>query len=89
MARPVKQGLDYYPMDVNILSDVKMRRIIKYFGAESIAVILSVLCMIYADEGYYLACNNDLSFLISEFFNSIFFPFGRITRSLFTSKSSF
>ena len=26
MARPIKKGLDYFPMQTNILSDLKVRR---------------------------------------------------------------
>nr|DAK80447.1 MAG TPA: protein of unknown function (DUF4373) [Caudoviricetes sp.] len=29
MARPTKKGLDYFPLDVDFLSDLKVRRIIK------------------------------------------------------------
>ena len=29
MARPIKQGLDYYPLDVGFLQDVKIRRIMR------------------------------------------------------------
>lgn len=29
MARPLKNGLDYYPLNVDFFSDIKVRRLIK------------------------------------------------------------
>ena len=32
MARPLKTGLDYFPLDVDILYDIKVRKIVKKSG---------------------------------------------------------
>ena len=39
MAR-MKTGIDYFPMDVNFLNDIKSRRLLKKCGASSITVQL-------------------------------------------------
>ena len=66
MARPNKQGLDYFPLDVNLLTNLKVRRLISAQGINSIAVIIELLCRIYQGKGYYIERSNDLAFLISD-----------------------
>lgn len=66
MARPLKQGLDYFPLDVDFFEDIKVRRIKKDFGGESVSVLMAILCTIYRDEGYYANYNDDFLFLLSE-----------------------
>ena len=66
MARPNKQGLDYFPLDVNLLTNLKVRRLISTQGINSIAVIIELLCRIYQGKGYYIERSNDLAFLISD-----------------------
>ena len=51
MARPRKDGLDYFPLDVNFLSDLKIKKIIRAYGAQAVAVVMSVLTTIYRDNG--------------------------------------
>ena len=66
MARPLKQGLDYFPLNVDFLSDVKIRKIMRGCGSNSIAILISLLGNIYKDEGYYIWWDNDMPFLISD-----------------------
>ena len=66
MARPNKQGLDYFPLDVNLLTNLKVRRLISAQGINSIAVIIELLCRIYQGKGYYIERSNDLAFLIPD-----------------------
>lgn len=66
MARPLKNGLDYYPLNVDFFSDIKVRRLIKAGGPQSISIIIALLGNIYRDEGYYMRWDNDLTFLISD-----------------------
>ena len=42
MSRPLKKGLDYFPVDTNILSDLKVRRIKREYGAESFLLYMTV-----------------------------------------------
>lgn len=66
MARPIKQGLDYYPLDVGFLQDVKIRRIMRACGIQSIPVLISLLANIYRNDGYFLRWSSDMSFLIAD-----------------------
>ncbi len=66
MARPTKQGLDYFPLDVGFLQDVKIRRIMRACGTQSIPVLISLLANIYRNEGYFLRWDNDMPFLIAD-----------------------
>lgn len=68
MARPMRKGIDYYPLDVNFLSDLKVRKIIQACGPNSIAIIMLLLGTIYGDEGYFMRWDEDVCFLITEAF---------------------
>lgn len=68
MARPIKRGIEYFPVDVGFFEDMKIRRIKKVCGNQSILVLIEILCNIYRDEGYYLGINDDVTFLIAEKF---------------------
>lgn len=49
-----KVGLDYFPVDVDILSDRKLRKIKTKYGYLGFCVYFSLLTLIYKDKGYYL-----------------------------------
>lgn len=66
MARPLKDGIDYFPLDINFLKDIKIRKILIACGPQSIAVLISLLCTIYRDDGYYMRWDEDVRFLISD-----------------------
>lgn len=66
MARPLKQGLDYFPLDVGFLQDMKVRRIIKSCGASAISVLIWLLGSCYRDEGYYIWWTEDLPFIVAD-----------------------
>lgn len=51
MSRPIKQSLDYFPMDVNM--DDKIELIEAKYGLVGFAVIVKLWQKIYASEGYY------------------------------------
>lgn len=65
MARPRKTGLDYFPMDVDFFSDIRIRKLIRYQSGNAIAVYALLLCIIYRD-GYYIRWDEELPFIISE-----------------------
>lgn len=54
MARPIKKGIDYFPVDVSIMSDKKFRRAKMKYGYLAFGVYFALLCLIYEDEGYYI-----------------------------------
>ena len=66
MARPLKKGLDYFPLDVDLIHDIKIRKIMRACGAQSIAVLVDLLGSIYGDEGYYMQWDDDSCFLVAD-----------------------
>lgn len=54
MARPLKSGLDYFPLDSNLFGDPKIEELLFRHGPSGLAIFLAILCRIYR-EGYYLA----------------------------------
>ncbi len=52
-----KQGIDYFPFQLDLIEDRKFRRLRIQYGAVSVLVYLSLLCMIFRDKGYYLDYN--------------------------------
>ena len=66
MARPLKSGIDYFPLDCNFMKDIKVRKILRACGPGAIAVIVNLLCTIYQGDGYYMLWDEDTGFLISD-----------------------
>lgn len=64
--RPIKQGIDYFPMDVGFFTDVKIRKISRACGPQSTSILICLLCNIYKDEGYYILWDEDLPFVIAD-----------------------
>lgn len=65
MARPNKIGLGYFPMDVDLFQDIRIRKLIKYQSGKAITVYALLLCLIYK-RGYYMRWDEELPFIISE-----------------------
>lgn len=65
MARTSKRGLEYFPMDIDIFSDLKIRKLIKYQGGKAITIYALLLCNIYK-QGYYMEWDKELPFICSE-----------------------
>ncbi len=61
MARPRKQGLDYFPLDVDIFSDEKVIAIAGEFGTAGEITIVKLLCAIYRN-GYYIEWSEMMKF---------------------------
>jgi hypothetical protein len=66
MARPLKQGLDYFSFDVDFFDNKKVRRIIRACGPNSGTILICLLCNIYRHKGYYILWNEDLPFDIAD-----------------------
>jgi hypothetical protein len=60
MARPVKQGLDYFPFDVDLINDRKLRKAKLKHGYQATMVYIVLLTLIYKDKGYYLNYSDDV-----------------------------
>ena len=67
MARPTKQGIDYFPLDCQFDDKIEMYVIEK--GAIGLSVLISVWQMIYSNEGYYIQNNKDLHLLLKRRIN--------------------
>ena len=66
MARPQKDGLDYFPFDVDFMKDTKVRRIARTFGCTGTMAIVMLFTDIYRTRGYYMNWDEDTCFDLSE-----------------------
>jgi len=66
MGRPLKQGLDYFSVDVDFFQSAKVRRIIKACGAKSVSVLICLLANVYRKDGYFMKWDGDMGCLIAE-----------------------
>lgn len=64
MARPTKQGIDYFPIDCQFDDKIEMLLIEK--GGNGLSVLITLWQMIYSNEGYFIANNKDLHLLIKR-----------------------
>lgn len=56
MARPIKLGLDYFPMDTNVLKNIKIRRLMKKYESSGVLLYFGLLGDIYGNS-YYIQIN--------------------------------
>lgn len=66
MARPQKEGLAYFSLDVDFFSDRKVKILKGRFGADGITYYLYLLCEIYKGHGYYLEVDEDFDYITSS-----------------------
>lgn len=57
MARPTKEGLDYFPLDVGIFEDEKIEAIAGEFGIKGELAVIKLLCAVYR-KGYFIVWND-------------------------------
>ncbi len=65
MANRAKTGLEYFPLEVTLFSDIKCRKMIRKYGSDAITLYIYLLCRIYED-GYYIELDEDLMFFAAE-----------------------
>lgn len=63
MARPTKEGLDYFELDCHV--DEKIRLIQAEFGLKGFAVVVLLFMEIYGGKGYYMSWNEDTLLLFA------------------------
>ncbi|MBL1228179.1 DUF4373 domain-containing protein [Enterococcus sp. BWB1-3] len=56
MARPAKEGLSYFPLDVKIFENEKVEAISGEFGLKGELIVVKLLCTIY-EKGYFVLWN--------------------------------
>ena len=66
MARPVKKGISYFPLDVDFLKDMKVRKVMRACGSSAPTILVCLLGNIYGDEGYYMLWDEDIRFLVAD-----------------------
>lgn len=54
MPRRLKDGLDYFPLDVRFFSDTRIRRLSMEYGPDGPIVYIMFLTMAYSQNGYYI-----------------------------------
>ena len=54
MPAPTKQGIDYFPFDVDLLDDEALDRLREQYGCVINDVYISLLCLLYKKYGYYI-----------------------------------
>lgn len=57
MARPNKEGLDYFPLDIDIFEDEKIEAIAGEFGIKGELAVIKLLCAVYK-KGYFIVWND-------------------------------
>ncbi len=68
MANLPKKGLDYYSVDTNRYGNRKIRRIIKSFGTDGVAVYDYILSETYRDNGCFLVWDQSRAFDVADYF---------------------
>lgn len=64
MARPTKQGVDYFPLDCHMNDAMKL--IQAEFGLVGYAVVVKLWQKIYSDKGYYTEWGRDVALVFSD-----------------------
>jgi len=68
LARPRKEGLDYFNLDTDRYQDIKIKRLKKNFKCTGIAVYDYILCEIYRVRGCFLEWDENTTFDVAEYF---------------------
>lgn len=66
MARPAKDGLEYWPIDCGFFRDRKIKLLRKEFGVTGVYLVLLMLNKIYEGNGYYIIWDDDECALVSD-----------------------
>ena len=68
MARPRKEGMSYFSVDVDFFSDRKIKILKARYGADGITLFIYLLCEVYKN-GYYLKIDDDFEYIVSDDLN--------------------
>ena len=66
MARPIKDGVDYFPKNTDFYQDDKVRLLRARFGAKGMYLLDYLLCDLYGKNGYFIEWNENKCFLVSD-----------------------
>ena len=81
MARPLKDGVDYFPKDTDFYADDKVRLLRAEFGSKGMYLLDYILCDLYGKNGYFIKWDKNKCYLVScSFFDKrVFEMFGALT----------
>ena len=65
MPRKINNGILYFPIEINLFNDRKIRRLVRHSGDAAFTVYLRMICDIYA-SGYWLEANENFIFDMAE-----------------------
>lgn len=68
LARPIKKGLDYFPMDVDFYSDRKIRILFAKYGTQGVALYIYLLTEIYRNS-FYINVDEDYICIVADDLN--------------------
>jgi hypothetical protein len=60
----MKQGLDYFPLDVSLSTKIEL--VEAQYGLQGFAIVIKLWQMIYAQKGYYLEWNEEVELLFAK-----------------------
>lgn len=64
MARKSEAGIEYFPMNTNIIHNPKIKLVVAEFGPKAWAVLLPLFCKIYREKGYWVDWHDEDSKLL-------------------------
>jgi len=64
MARPTKQGIDYFPLDTEFDDDLQL--LIAEIGAEGLGILVTIWQAIYKGNGYYISSDKKFPLKIKQ-----------------------
>lgn len=70
MARPIKDGIDYFPLDVNTETDKKFRLVEARYGIVGFGIIVKLFQQIYRDSGYFCKWDGDTAAICAALWSS-------------------
>ena len=66
MARPIKKGLDYFPVDTDIFENIQVRKLKSRYKSLGFLAYFTLLCDIYKKEGYFLQLSDDYVYDLAD-----------------------
>ena len=66
MARPIKNGLDYFPVDTDIFENIQVRKLKSRYKSLGFLAYFTILCDVYKKEGYFLHISDDYVYDLAD-----------------------
>ena len=66
MARSIKKGLDYFPVDTDIFENIQVRKLKNRYKSFGFLAYFTLLCDIYKKEGYFLQLSDDYVYDLAD-----------------------